>query len=279
MAVVTTVGGEQDLDRRPGYDSGRQATPEEEAAFLARRDGILAERLAYHPSVLRQRQAENEREREAERRAQHPDPRGALRAAHAARQQARAEVTRVEELHARAHDLVVELEQRQAGLAQELRAGTAAAGQRLVEALANGSEALPTSPRVDAVQMQFEGIAGRLGVAKEALAQLEQQLAGARRRLAMAEAGVSKAIVVLAIDHAADAAAGIEAIDRQLFQRRRSLWSLSAAIHHEQRQLGEPGSLPPMVPRAIGSAIDSPVDPAWSEKLKRLAEDAEAGLD
>jgi hypothetical protein len=175
--------------------------------------------------------------------------------------------------------LVLELEQRQAGLAQELRTGTAVAGRKLVEALQNGMEQLPVSPRLDAVAQAAEACGGRLVVARSALQQLDEQLEMARRRLAVAERGVSAAVIGLVVDHAVSVAEDIQATDTRLFQQRRDLWSLSAAVNWMQRQLREPASVPPVVHRAVGSAADGVVDPAWAEKLKKLHSDPEAELE
>ena len=253
--------------------------PRSRAEFHRRREQNLQSSLANHPSRLRAERERLEREREFERRAATPDPRATLRAAHQLRAEALTEVARVEGLHDLARSLVAELEQQHRRLSEALRAGIRQGGERLVEALAAGAEQLPTSPRTDPTQIQVEAVAGRLGVAREAVQQLGEQLERAHRGLAAAERSVSAAVVLMAVAHAVGEAEDIAAIDATLYQRRRSLWSLSASIHFEQRRLGEPGSIPPSVARAVGAAADTEVDPAWGTKLNQLRKDAEAELD
>jgi hypothetical protein len=66
----------------------------------------------------------------------------------------------------------------------------------------------------------------------------------------------------------------------QLWEKRSSLWSLTAALTNESRLLG-PGSvpgLPAAVHRAVGEAMDTRVDSVWNARLARLRQDPEATL-
>jgi len=102
----------------------------------------------------------------------------------------------------------------------------------------------------------------------------------ARWRLTAAEHDVRVAAWHVAVDHAAAEAVEIKAMTEVLWQKRRSLWSPTAALTNQSRLLGPasvPG-LPAAVHRSVGEAMDTRVDNAWNAHLARLCDDPEAPL-
>jgi hypothetical protein len=273
MAVVSPVEGTPDL--RQGW-SGARYTPEEEAEYRRRQ---LAGRPR-HPAELARERAEAEKKREAERKASNPDPRAELRQAHARLALARDECGRLSLLVDRAEALVTDLEQRHVELVDAVRTGNRAAADRLVSALGQGSEQLPLSPRTNAIEAQLTEASGRLGVARDAVQQLVEEQAQARKLLAAAITVVDRAALVVAVDFAEAEAEAIEALAAELHCRRLDLWSLSAAMTNEQRRLGPSAAYtPPLVGRAIGTALDGRLDPIWNEKLRALRFDPDAVIE
>lgn len=232
-----------------------------------------------HPSELAVEKAESERRREEERRAQ-GDFRQQLRDAHTRRGEAQASLDHLVGLRGRANDLVRDLEARHQQLGDEVRAGNRLAAGQLVSALGQSMDDLPLSPGTDAAQAQLIELAGKLGVARDAVQQLSEEHRAAVSAVREAEAAVARCAVAVAIDHCVASAQEIEALSAELQARRSSLYSLTAAITSELRRLPHVAGLlylPPICGRVLG-AIDSKVDPVWSAKLKALHQDPEAGL-
>ena len=102
----------------------------------------------------------------------------------------------------------------------------------------------------------------------------------AQKAVVAAERRVALAAAALGVDHAVREAERIEQLADELHHRRVVLWSLSAALTSEFRRLADPSLyLPPLVSRAIGSALDGRVDGSWNDRLRRLREDPEASLE
>lgn len=232
-----------------------------------------------HGNEIRAEKARREIEREAERKAANPDPRQALRDAHARRAETKAELDRIVGLRGRAADLVRALEQRHQQLTDEVRAGNKAAAAELVGALGQSRDDLPLSPQTEQLQAQLASVSGRLGVGRDAQAELSEQHRTAVAAVREAEAGVTRCAVTLAIDYSVGEAQEIEVLKVDLNRRRRDLWSLSAAITSQLRIMPHQAGL--YLPAAVGRAIDNldaAVDPAAAARLKRLTEDPEAEL-
>jgi hypothetical protein len=145
MAVIVVVPGI--LDIRQGW-TGKPYPPE----LVERLERQKAARgVVRHPAELARERDESERQREAERRAEHPDPRGDLRAAHVQRLEAATEVDRVGGLRGKAADLVDELAARESEAVAALRERNTQSAEALVAALSVGSgshrRTTPRSPR------------------------------------------------------------------------------------------------------------------------------------
>ena len=274
MATVTRVVGVPDT--RQGYDSGVHYTAQEQAEYWRRREAARAP----HPAEIKAANAERERLREQQRRADNPDCRGSLRRAHAALAEARADLVRIVGLQEKAGQLVVDLVEMQLALADEVRAGNRQAANRLLAALQDGAEHPSTTPRTDAVESQLAALAAQLGVARDAAQQLSDEYGAAQKAVAAAERGVSLAAAALAVDFAVNEAEAIHQLVAEVHRRQQALWSLSSALTSEFRRFGDPSLyIPPLVSRAIGTALDGKVDGSWNERLKRLRNDAEAVLE
>jgi hypothetical protein len=269
--VVPVVSGVP--DRRQGWNSGAGYTEAELAEYRRRQEAGRPR----HPAEIAAERAAAELRREEERRAAHPDPRGALREAHAALAGAKAELDRIVELREKAGEHFLALEAEHERLSGEVRLGNASIVDRLISALDAGAEHLP-GPGTHAAEVQLDAVTTKLGVARGAVSQLTEYHASALKAVLAAEAGVATAAVALAVDFAVIESEAIEAQAAELHARRSALFGLSSAITTELRRLG-PGApwLPVAVGRAIG-AIDTKIDPVWYERLKRLREDPEAEL-
>lgn len=94
-----------------------------------------------------------------------------------------------------------------------------------------------------------------------------------------AEAAVARCAMALAIDHCMASAQEIDQLSAELHRRRADLYSLTAAITSQPRNMPYQAGLylPPLVGRALG-AIDSRVDVRFAEKLKALSTDPEGPL-
>jgi hypothetical protein len=198
-----------------------------------------------------------EREQAAEDRRQAGDPRKVLAAAHELRAEAVAEVARIAPLAERAGAVVADLEERHSEQAAAVEAGDQAAADRLIAALAEGTDNLPLNTRTDAVQSQVEATSARLGVARAARDRLEADLAAARDLLTQRTHGVARCALNVLIGEAAELATELIDIDAALARRRADLASLEQLISNESRRLN--GVLPPL-PRQVSRAL-YPADP------------------
>ena len=229
-----------------------------------------------HAADRRREQAERDAQAEAERQAA-GDPREQLAAAHRLRAEALAAVERLVPQAERGAGLVAELEARQIDVTAAVDSADRDAAERLRAAIAAGADELPLNRRADAMQAEAAKAAGKLGVARTALAQLEGEQAEART----AAEGWDRAVRRAAIQVLIDEGAAIAALDAAAAEKRRQLDALAVELTSQTRSLDGSGNalrLPAKISRVLAGPPDQQLVTArsvaaaqpWAEQFAAL---------
>ncbi len=177
--------------------------------------------------------------------------------------------------------LVAELEARQVDVTAAVDSADRDAAERLRAAIAAGADDLPLSRRVDAMQAEAAKAAGKLGVARTALAQLEGEQAEARTAAEGCDRAVRRAAIQVLIDEGAALADEIAALDAAAAEKRRQLDALAVELTSQTRSLDGSGNalrLPAKISRVLAGPPDQQLVTArsvaaaqpWAEQFAAL---------